>query len=134
MTRALQTLKEVKGVARKIACLGDMLELGQFSAHAHHEAGGQVAASADILITAGVRARGIAQGAREAGMLPEAIFQFDDAYLAGNELEMMLREGDVVLVKGSQGLRLERIVEEIMAKPEDAENLLVRQDEGWKGR
>lgn len=134
VARALQTLKEVKGVNRKIAVLGDMLELGQFSTVAHHEAGTQVAESADILITAGVRAHGIAKGALDAGMTPENVFQYDDAYIAGNELEMMLREGDLILVKGSQGLRLERIVEEIMLHPEEAENLLVRQDEAWKGR
>ena len=111
-----------------------MLELGQFSAAAHHEAGLQVAASADVLVTIGVRARGIAEGALDAGMLEDVIFQCDDAYLAGTELEMMLREGDLVLVKGSQGMRLERIVEEIMFEPEKAETLLVRQGEEWKGR
>ena len=134
VSRALQTLKEVKGVIRKVAVLGDMLELGQFSARAHHEAGGHAAESADILLTVGVRAHGIAKGALTAGMPEENIFQYDDAYLAAGELEMMLREGDVVLVKGSQGLRLERIVEEIMLRPDDAPALLVRQDEEWKGR
>ncbi len=141
MSRALQTLKEVKGgrkrrtlSSRKIACLGDMLELGQFSVRAHHEAGEQVAACADILITIGVRAHGIAKGAIDAGMPEENVFQYDDVYLAGNELEMMLREGDVVLVKGSQSLRLERVVEEIMVDPEAAADILVRQDEIWKGK
>jgi len=81
-----------------------------------------------------VRAHGIAKGALTSGMPEENVFQYDDAYLAAGELEMMLREGDVVLVKGSQGLRLERIVEEIMLCPDDAPALLVRQDEEWKGR
>lgn len=134
MSRALQALKEVKGVTRKIAVLGDMLELGQFSVQAHQEAGAQVTESADILITVGVRARGIAKGALEHGLLSEQILQYDDAYLAGNELEMMLREGDVVLIKGSQSMRLERVVEEIMLHPEEAETMLVRQEEAWKGR
>lgn len=141
LARALQTLKEIKGgrkhgmlSPRKIAVLGDMLELGQFSVRAHHEAGTQTATGADILITIGVRARGIAKGALDAGMPEERVFQYDDAYLAGNELEMMLREGDVVLVKGSQGLRLERVVEEIMANPEDAGEFLVRQEPIWKSK
>lgn len=134
LARALQTLKEIKSSGRKIAVVGDMLELGQFSVRAHHEAGEQAAVCADILITIGVRAHGIAKGALEAGMPEERVFQYDDAYLAGNELEMMLREGDVVLIKGSQSMRLERVVEEIMAHPEEAENLLVRQDPIWKAK
>lgn len=134
MTRALQTLKEIKGVRRKIAVLGDMLELGQFSVSAHEEAGAQAAAAADVLITVGVRARGIAKGALSAGMPEASIFQYDDAFTAGNDLELMLEEGDVALVKGSQSMRLERVVEEVMAEPERAAELLVRQDEMWKGR
>ena len=46
----------------------------------------------------------------------------------------MMREGDYILVKGSQGVRLEKLVEEIMAHPEDAPQLLVRQNEEWKLR
>jgi UDP-N-acetylmuramoyl-tripeptide--D-alanyl-D-alanine ligase len=134
VSRALQTLKEVKGATRKIAVMGDMLELGQFSVRAHHDAGRQAAECCDILITVGVRAHGIAKGALDAGMPPEQVFQYDDAYVAGNEVEMMLREADVALVKGSQALRLERIVEEIMQNPEEAPALLVRQDEEWKER
>lgn len=141
LMQALQTLKEIKKMRkngtlpyRKIACLGDMLELGQFSVRAHHEAGKQVATCADVLVTIGVRARGIAKGALDAGMSSEMIFQYDDAHQAGKELEMMLCEGDVVLVKGSQSMRLERIVEEIMAEPEEAESLLVRQDPIWRAR
>ncbi len=134
MERALQTLKEVKGVSRRIAVLGDMLELGQYSVLSHHAAGEQVAASADVLITVGVRARGIAKGALNAGMPEHVIFQYDDAARAGNELQVMLKAGDVVLVKGSQGLRMERIVEEIMSEPERAGELLVRQDPVWRSR
>ncbi len=139
MNRALQTLKEVKGVktrgargGRKIACLGDMLELGQFSVQEHHDVGAQVADCADILVTVGVRARGIGAGAREAGMSEDAIFQYDDAFQSGKEIQSMLQAGDVILVKGSQSIRLERVVEEIMADPESAPEMLVRQDPIWK--
>ena len=44
----------------------------------------------------------------------------------------MIQQGDVILIKGSQGMRMEHVVEEIMANPEKAEKLLVRQDEYWK--
>ncbi len=134
MERSLQTLKEVKGVSRRIAVLGDMLELGQFSVLAHQTAGEQVASCADILVTVGVRARGIAKGALVAGMAEERIFQYEDAVQAGKELQTLIEPGDVILIKGSQGLRMERTVEEIMAEPEKAEELLVRQDAIWRSR
>lgn len=131
--RAVQTLKEVHASGRKIAVLGDMLELGNYSIDAHKELGKQVAnAGVDILITVGVRSRGIAEGALEGGMSEKNIFQYENAQRAGKELEILLEEGDVVLVKGSQGVRLERVVEEVMAHPEEAEKLLVRQDPVWK--
>ncbi len=134
LERSLQTLKEVKGVSRRIAVLGDMLELGQFSVRAHQTAGEQVATCADILITVGVRARGIAKGALVAGMAEEHIFQYEDALQAGKELQGLIQMGDVILIKGSQGLRMERTVEEIMAEPEKAGELLVRQDSVWRSR
>lgn len=134
MERSLQTLKEIKGATRKIAVLGDMLELGQFSVRAHLEAGERAAQCADVLMTVGVRARGIARGALTAGMDEERVFQYEDAHTAGKELQLMLEAGDVVLVKGSQSIRLERVVEEIMAHPEQAPELLVRQDVAWRSR
>jgi UDP-N-acetylmuramyl pentapeptide synthase len=134
LERALQTLRELHGATRKIAVLGDMLELGQYSVLSHLAAGEQAAAAADVLITVGIRARGIAKGALNAGMDEERIFQYEDAARAGKELQLMLMKGDLVLVKGSQGVRLERIVEEVMAEPEKAEELLVRQEPMWKAR
>lgn len=130
--RSLHTLKEIKGVKRRIAVLGDMMELGKYSVDEHERIGAMIPKVADVLITVGVRARGIANGALEAGMSEKNIFQYDDAYRAGKELELMLEPGDVVLVKGSQSIRAERVVEEIMAHPEDAETLLVRQSTMWK--
>lgn len=134
MERSLQTLKEIKGATRKIAVLGDMLELGQFSVRAHLEAGERAAQCADIVLTVGVRARGIARGALTAGMDEACVFQYEDARTAGRELQLLLETGDVVLVKGSQSIRLERVVEEIMAHPEQAPELLVRQDAAWRAR
>lgn len=130
--RSLQSLKELKGIGRRIAVLGDMLELGQYSITEHERIGVLAAKSTDILFTIGVRARGIAKGALENGLSEKNIFQYDDARRAGKELEQMLKPGDVILVKGSQSIRAERIIEEIMAEPEKAEELLVRQSPMWK--
>lgn len=132
--QALQTLSEMRHAKRKIAVLGDMLELGRFSSEEHEKIGELVAKSADVLLTIGVRARMIAQGALNMGMDEENILQYEDAERAARELQAMLRSGDVVLVKASQGIRAERIVEEIMAEPELASELLVRQDEEWTKR
>jgi UDP-N-acetylmuramyl pentapeptide synthase len=63
-----------------------------------------------------------------------AVFHFDESREAGAFLQNLIAEGDAVLVKGSQGVRMERVVEEIMASPEDKKTLLVRQDEEWKKR
>lgn len=129
---ALQALAEVKYAGRKVAVLGDMLELGKFSSEQHKQIGDRVAKTADVLFTVGVRARGIAEGALAAGMDEANIFQYDEVVRAGQELQTYLKSGDVVLVKASQGIRAERIIEEVMESPEQAESLLVRQDTTWR--
>ncbi len=130
---ALQTLQEIKYAKRKIAVLGDMMELGKFSADEHKKIGERLKESdVDILLTIGVRSRQIAEGALAVGMQEENIFQYDDVARAGRELQALLESGDVVLVKASQSIRAERIVEEVMNEPGLAESLLVRQGSTWK--
>tara|TARA_B100002051_G_scaffold147570_1_gene139675 strand:+ start:40726 stop:42018 length:1293 start_codon:yes stop_codon:yes gene_type:complete len=130
--QALQALNEVKYAKRRIAILGDMLELGKFSVAEHKRIGGLVPDACDILFTVGVRARDFADGALNAGMSEKNIRQYDDVARAGRELQNFLEPGDVVLVKASQGIRAERIVEEVMSQPEQAVDILVRQDSAWK--
>lgn len=132
--QSLKTLSELRGVKRRIAVLGDMMELGQFSIREHERIGRLVPASADILVTIGVRARGFSKGAIEQGMDETKIFEFDDSLKAGKELQTFIKPGDVLLVKGSQSIRAERFVEELMAEPAHAEDLLVRQDTMWKNK
>ncbi len=132
---ALDTLKLVQG-KRKIAVLGDMLELGRYSAEAHKHVGGRVSETATILKTVGFRARAIAQSALDSGMKDTKIMQYEmnEAERAGRELKTELKAGDVILVKGSQSMRMERTVLEIMAEPNRAEELLVRMDSEWRLR
>lgn len=136
LDEALNTLKDLKGTGgRRIAVLGDMLELGKYSVDEHKKAGAKAGGIADILVTVGVRARYFAEGAESAGMRTEQIFQFSDSKKAGEFMHNKIAQGDIVLVKGSQSnIRMERVVEKIMAHPEDKEKLLVRQDKEWKGR
>lgn len=133
VTAGLETLGHVQKAkfARRIAVLGDMLELGRHSVEEHRKVGVLAAKSCNLLITVGFRARDIAQGALTAGMKEEKILQYEDSETAGEELAALLKEGDVVFVKGSQSMRMERAVLEMMANPEQAEKLLVRQDEEW---
>lgn len=119
--------------ARRFAVLGDMLELGGYSEQGHKEVGRRaVKDKIDKLIVVGERARDIAKGAEKAGMLADNIFHFARAEEAGKFIQERIDEGDLVLVKGSQGMRMEKIVKEIMAEPLRAKELLVRQDELWE--
>ncbi|MDE1924779.1 MAG: UDP-N-acetylmuramoyl-tripeptide--D-alanyl-D-alanine ligase [Patescibacteria group bacterium] len=131
---ALDTLAFINPSGRKIAVLGDMLELGRHSAEEHRKIGAYAARAADLLMTVGFRARGIAEGALDAGMDENKILQFEDAYKAGEELSALTSAGDCVLVKGSQSMRMEHTVRALMAEPERAAELLVRQDEEWRRR
>lgn len=130
--QALQALGELKHVNRKIVVLGDMLELGKFSSEQHKYIGELVPAVASALFTIGVRSRATAEGALAGGMSEESIFQYEEVARAGRELQSFLQPGDVVLIKASQGIRAERIVEEIMNEPEHAPSVLVRQDKTWR--
>lgn len=129
---ALQSLRELRGAKRKIAILGDMLELGQFSSREHEQIGTLVPSCADVLFTIGVRSRKTAEAALEQGMHEKNIFQYEDAAKAGRELQAFIQPGDFILVKGSQGVRAEKVVEEIMRYPDEAAVKLVRQDPTWK--
>lgn len=129
---ALETLKEIPGYGRRIACLGDMAELGQYSEAGHAEVGQRAAElQIDLLITVGVLGREIANNARRNGMPAGAVFSFDRSDDAGRFLQDRMHQNDLVLIKGSQSIRMERIVKEVMAEPERAVALLVRQEPSW---
>lgn len=131
---ALDTLSLLSMSGRKIVVLGDMLELGRHSVVEHKKLGSHAARVADMLLTVGFRARDAALAALDNSMEDSNILQFEDARQAGQELQNILESGDCVLVKGSQSMRMERVVEEIMTEPERAAELLVRQDREWKKR
>jgi len=132
VNNALDILKNVETKGRKIAVLGDMMELGKHSIEEHNSAGMKASGSCDILITVGVRSRKMAEGALSSEMDEKNIYQYDTAIEAGKELQNMISQNDVILVKGSQSMRMERVVEETMAEPEKAGELLVRQDYEWR--
>ncbi|NVN97045.1 hypothetical protein HXX01_02315, partial [Candidatus Nomurabacteria bacterium] len=130
---ALLVLKEMKG-RRKIAVLGDMLELGRFTEEEHHILGEKVSKIADMLVLVGPRAKFIKEGALENGFKIKELYSFDSSITAAKFMEGAVEKGDLVLVKGSQGVRLERIVGAIMAHPELKGKLLCRQEREWQNR
>lgn len=133
---ALDTLAQIATNGRKIAVMGDMLELGKYSTAAHRDVGTRAAGCVDMLVSVGFRARMMAEAALDAGMPDSAIRQYEqgESARAGLELEKELRAGDIVLVKGSQSMRMERTVENILPPDSPVRELLVRQDAQWKSR
>ncbi len=119
--------------ASKYAVMGDMLEIGAYTEEGHKLVGKEVYKNKiDFLIAVGERARDFIRGAKAAGINDEHIFYFDKPEEAGRFLQNRIKEGDVLLIKGSQGARMEKIVKELMAEPDKAGELLVRQGKEWE--
>jgi UDP-N-acetylmuramoyl-tripeptide--D-alanyl-D-alanine ligase len=114
---ALDLLAGLPG--RRVAVLGEMLELGRGSVGGHRDVGTAAAATSDLLVVVGAGARPIAVGAREAGLDPSRIIEVRDREAALDLLRKRLRSGDVVLVKASRGVELDRLVEALIASGED---------------
>ena len=128
---ALKTLGEIKAISRRIAVLGDMLELGHHTEEAHKNIGKIAKENTDILIIVGPRAKKKKEGAIEAGMNTENIFEFLDSHEAGEFLKTFVQKNDFVLVKGSQGMRMEHAVEAILQnKKINLNSLFVRMKNG----
>jgi UDP-N-acetylmuramoyl-tripeptide--D-alanyl-D-alanine ligase len=105
---ALNLLEELGG--RKVAVLGDMLELGPYESIGHELVGVRTAEVVDELVTVGERGRMIASAARTAGLSGEKITELENSQQAVEFLRPRLGEKDVVLVKGSHGMRMDHIV------------------------
>src|SRR5258706_1107725 len=107
MLAALNLLDEIDG--RKVAVLGDMLELGPYERGGHEMVGLRAVQAAEVLVTLGERAHIIADAARRTGMKKTAIIEFDEIDPLMDWMRTNLTKNDVVLIKGSHGLRMDRI-------------------------
>jgi UDP-N-acetylmuramoyl-tripeptide--D-alanyl-D-alanine ligase len=108
---------------RRIAVLGEMLELGRWAEALHREAGRRVVeCGVDVLVGIRGAARFLVEEAVRAGMPPGAAFFFEDPVEAGRFLRGLLREGDAVLFKGSRGVQVERALQEYLRAEEGEEN------------
>ncbi|MEK7643314.1 MAG: UDP-N-acetylmuramoyl-tripeptide--D-alanyl-D-alanine ligase [Patescibacteria group bacterium] len=117
---ALEVLASIPA-KRRIAVLGDMLELGKFSPDAHRRMGEVARGTADLVVAVGIRSKSI-EGADQ---------WFARSQDAGAFLRSIVQEGDVILIKGSQGMRMEYAVKAIMEDQNRSRELLVRQEAFW---
>jgi UDP-N-acetylmuramoyl-tripeptide--D-alanyl-D-alanine ligase len=107
---ALTLMSEADVSGRRIAVIGDMLELGDKELDYHRDSGRSVPNTIDTVIGVGKRSRALLDGAREAGFAGDKLHHFDDAQSAGEFLKTFIRPGDLVLIKASRGIGLDRIV------------------------
>jgi UDP-N-acetylmuramoyl-tripeptide--D-alanyl-D-alanine ligase len=131
---ALCTLEEITTKGRKIAVLGDMKELGTYSKAEHEKAGAHASRVAHTVVAVGSLAQGIYEQALRSALTKDRVHHFSDAVGAGEYLKTFVRAGDIVLVKGSQSMRMERVAEALIARGLKAEDYLVRQEEEWQRR
>lgn len=119
--------------SKKIIILGDMLELGSEENEKHREIGRKIfETGCDFFFVVGKRMKLAGEEIIAMGFPQKRVFYFSNPMEAGKKAGELIEEGDFVLVKGSQGMRMEKVVEQIMQKPEEAEKLLCRQNRHWK--
>jgi len=124
---------KVPGPSIKVAVMGDMLELGPSSEEAHLAVGLRLAETGfNLVITCGDKAKDIGRGALSAGLKEDAVFHFPSNVEAGKFAQKSIKKGDLILIKGSQGARMEKVVKELMADPVRAGDFLVRQGKDWE--
>lgn len=114
MKAGLEVLSLTQSQGRRVACLADMLELGEVSEDAHRGVGKLVTQyGADCLIVVGKEAKFIAEGAIQAGMNSADVFAFESNGALIEKLPSLLKKQDLILVKGSRGMHLEEIADAI---------------------
>lgn len=130
--QGLQSLRELARGKRVVAILGRMNELGKMSKEAHSEIGRVAAKNVDFLVAVGQFAGEVCAGAEKGGMAKGKFIDFSTTEHLIDKLEQVVQRGDLVYVKGSQnGVRLERVVKQLMLHPKDASKHLVRQHGNW---
>ncbi len=128
---ALEILREF-GKNRRVVALGDMLEIGSNTEMEHRQIAKKfLEIGGNVFLAVGSRMKFATDELKKHKFSGE-IYEFSNPMDAGKKLQEILRPGDVVLVKGSQGMRMEKVVEEVMAEPKRAKDLLCRQNAEWK--
>ncbi len=117
MAAALEALAVSKTSGRRIAVLGDMLELGEETVKLHQQVGQKIfELKIDLLVTVGSLAEHIARGAVRNGIPASAIRSLEDKKQAANYLLRIIKPGDTLLLKGSRGMKMEEVLQYIQEK------------------
>jgi UDP-N-acetylmuramoyl-tripeptide--D-alanyl-D-alanine ligase len=107
---ALELMDQADVSGRRIAVIGDMLELGEKELDYHREAGAAIPPSVDVVVGVGRRSEALLDGARAAGVPDDRLKHFQDAVSAGEFLRSFVAAGDLVLLKASRGVGLDKAV------------------------
>ena len=118
MEAALNVLKERKCEGKRIAVLGDMLELGSRAMAEHYRVGRLAAAAADVILAYGKHSERIITGAVTGGMSTKTAVHYDDQSEMAQALARAAKPGDVLLFKGSRGIKMERVMKEFLEQQE----------------
>lgn len=121
VSEALNAMSKIQTNGQKIAVLGDMMELGKYSSDEHRKVGEKAIKVCNVVVTVGPRAKQMSKDS----------VHFDSSTDAGEYVKSIIKEGDIVLLKGSQSIRLERATKILLAEPNKASDLLVRQEAEW---
>jgi UDP-N-acetylmuramoyl-tripeptide--D-alanyl-D-alanine ligase len=110
LQRTLELMAQADVPGRRIAVIGDMLELGEKELEYHADAGKGIPKEIKVVVGVGKRSKSLLDGARKAGFRDDALHHFDDAAGAGAFLKDFVKKGDLVLIKASRGIGLDKIV------------------------
>ncbi|MDX1582778.1 MAG: UDP-N-acetylmuramoyl-tripeptide--D-alanyl-D-alanine ligase [Thermoanaerobaculia bacterium] len=113
LSRALELLTSAECEGRRIAVIGDMLELGRSERKLHYDAGNLAPADIDLILAVGELSRAVIEGAAAAGFPRENLFHVSDASKAADFLDDLVGPGDLVLLKGSRGIGLDRVIDRL---------------------
>lgn len=128
---ALNVIGKIQA-AGKIAVMGDMLELGKDMENGHRETARKIfQVNPKFVFTVGDRMKMADEELMSLGYPKNRIFHFSNPVPAGKKLQEKIGEGDLILIKGSQAMRMEKIVREVMFNSQEAKNILCRQSEDW---
>jgi len=122
LSRAFALLEQADVQGRRIAVIGDMLELGDRELEYHREAGRGIPNDIDVVIAVGKRSKALLEGARQAGFSDQRLHHFDDAESAAAFLESFIEPGDLVLIKASRGIALDRMIDRLTTRQLTTDN------------
>jgi UDP-N-acetylmuramoyl-tripeptide--D-alanyl-D-alanine ligase len=122
LSSALALMQQAEVQGRRIAVIGDMLELGDRELEYHYEAGRGISLDIDFVMAVGSRSEALLDGARHAGFSEERLYHFENAEEATDFLESFIRPGDLVLIKASRGIGLDRIVTHLTTRQPTTDN------------